>query len=341
MLGNSNPPDIFFSWVGEYGEKFVRDNKALDLTKYVQEDTAWSSQIIASQFKSFTFNDKTYGVPFFMDSKLFYYNKDIFAKLNLQPPATWSEFMTTLQALKESGTTPIQIGNKAPWAAAHYITALNQRVVSADTIAKDQVYKQSAFTDGAYTEALEKLNELLPYFNENPNAIGHEEARNLFINGKAAMIYLETLELPYMDPAKFEWGTFSFPSIEGGKGDQTGLIGAPEGFMISKNSKHPEEAMKFLKFLTSKAMGEKLVKDTGLTSVVNGTTNEETASPKGIEMFKMIEEADNMALWLDTAIDAQIFKAYGAGVQQMLNKQDTPESVMKHVQEIAKQVRNK
>lgn len=53
ILGSKNPPDIFFSWVGEYGEKFIRDGVALDLSEYYAADTEWSSQLIESQVEHF------------------------------------------------------------------------------------------------------------------------------------------------------------------------------------------------------------------------------------------------------------------------------------------------
>ena len=339
LLGNNNPPDIFFSWVGEYGEKFIRDGKALDITDYVNKDADWSKQIINSQFKAFSVDNKVYGVPLYMDSKVFFYNKDIFDKLNLKAPTNWSEFMNALKVIKEHNMTPIMFGNKGPWAAGHYITALNQRMVSQDVIAKDNQFGKSEFKDPGYAEALKKFSELIPYMNQDPNAIAHDEARNYFLGGKAAIMYLETMETTYMKNATFKWDTFAFPAIEGGKGDPKGMIGAPEGFMISKSTKHPAEAVKFLEFLTSKPMAEKLVKDTGMPSVVKGAINDQTASAKEVEEAKMIEDRGDMAIWLDTALDGRIFKPYLAGAQQLLNKQETPEDVMKQVQDAAQQVK--
>ncbi|ASS91408.1 hypothetical protein AP3564_15345 [Aeribacillus pallidus] len=339
LLGSKNPPDIFFTWAGEYGQKFIRDGVALDLTQYYEEDKDWSSKLIKSQVKFFEKDGKVYGVPLFTDSKLFFYNKDIFEKLNLKAPTTWNEFMKVLDAIKKSGTTPIILGNKSPWAAAHYVTALNQRMVPKEVLDKDFSYQGAEFTDPGYVEALKKLNELKPYLNDNPNAIAHDEARNLFLGGKAAITFLETLEITYMKDATFKWDTFKVPAIEGARGDQEGLIGAPEGFMIHKKSAHPKEAMEFLKFMTSKANGEKLIKDTGLASTVDGAVNENTASEHEVKAMQLIKESGDMFIWIDSALDSRIFKPYGDGVQAMLRGSMNPEEVMKSVQEAAKQVK--
>ncbi|NRD77176.1 extracellular solute-binding protein [Bacillus sp. BRMEA1] len=338
LLGSSTPPDIYFSWAGEYGQKFIRDGVALDLSKYFQQDSSWSNSLIASQVNFFKKDDKFYGVPLFTDSKLFFYNKDIFDKLHLTEPKTWDEFISDLKAIKKSGTTPLILGNKASWAAAHYVTALNQRLVPKDVLDKDLSYQGAKFTDPGYVEALKKLNELKTYMNDNPNAIAHDEARNLFLGGKAAVTFLETMEITYMKDATFKWGTFKVPTIEGAKGDQDGLIGAPEGFMIHSKTKHPKEAMEFLEFLTSKANGEKLIKDTGLASTVDGAVNTNTATDHEVDAMNLIKGAKNMEIWTDSALDSRIFKPYGDGVQAMLGGSMTPEQVMKSVQDAAKQV---
>ncbi|WP_223594875.1 ABC transporter substrate-binding protein [Neobacillus bataviensis] len=339
LLGSKNPPDVFFTWAGEYGQKFIRDGVALDLTKYYQDDKAWSDNLIASQVKFFQKDDKTYGVPLFTDSKLFFYNKDLFDKLGLKAPTTWDEFITVLKTIKKSGQTPIILGNKSPWAAAHYVTALNQRIVPQDVLAKDLSFKGAEFTDPSYVEALKKLDELRPFFNENPNATAHDEARNLFLGGKAAIMFLETQEITYMKNAAFKWDSFKVPTIDGAKGDQGGLIGAPEGFMVHSKSQHPKEAVEFLKFLTSKANGEKLAKDTGMPSTVEGAVNANTATEADVKAMDMIKEQPNMLIWTDSALDTRIFKPYGDGVQAMIGGTMKPEQIMKAVQDAAKQVK--
>lgn len=339
VLGNDNPPDIYFTWVGEYANKFIRGGKALDMTPYVQEDKAWSDQIIPSTLKPFTLDNKVYGVPVLMDVRMMAYNKEVFNKLGLQPPNTWTEFIQVMDKIKASGLIPLGLGNKEPWNGGLYITTLNQRLVGPDVLAKDNNQATGEFTDPAYVEALKKLQELTPYINEHPNALSREEERNMFVNGRIAMMPLHTIEFPYVKDAKFEWGTFNFPSIEGAKGDPSVITGAPEGFMISSKTQHPEEAMKFLKFLTSKPMAEKWVKETNVISTTKGAVNADNSTPLMVQTIEQVEKANDMAIWIDTVLDGRIFNPYLSGIQQILNGEKTPEQLMKEVQDAAKQVR--
>ncbi|MGM0747600.1 MAG: ABC transporter substrate-binding protein [Bacillota bacterium] len=337
MLGTSSPPDVFFSWSDEFAAKFIRGNKALDISSYYKNDTEWSSQLVGTQIKPFTYEEKEYGVPWQMDAKSFFYNKDIFEKLNLKPPSTWEELIEVSKKLKANGYTPISFGTKAPWTISHYIGTLNQRMVDEKTRERDYDAKTGEFTDEGYVKALEKLKELMPYFNEHVNSIDHEYARQQFKSGKSAIMYAETAEIKLVEPVNL--GLFSFPDITGQKGSSNSLTGAPEGFMISSKTKHPKEAMEFLQFLTSKKMGEKLVKDVGKYSAVQGTATEENATATQREAVQQIIDADSMVSWFDMDVDVEIADVYLSGVQQMLGGDMTPAEVMKSVQKAAKQVR--
>ncbi|GED01955.1 ABC transporter substrate-binding protein [Bacillus atrophaeus] len=337
MLGTSSPPDVFFSWSDEFAAKFIRGNKALDLSSYYKNDTEWSSQLVGTQIKPFTYEEKEYGVPWQMDAKSFFYNKDIFEKLNLKPPSTWEELIKVSKKLKANGYTPISFGTKAPWTISHYIGTLNQRMVDEKTRERDYDAKTGEFTDEGYVKALEKLKELMPYFNEHVNSIDHEYARQQFKSGKSAMMYAETAEIKLVEPVNL--GLFSFPDITGQKGSSNSLTGAPEGFMISSKTKHPKEAMEFLQFLTSKKMGEKLVKDVGKYSAVQGTATEGNSTATQREAVQQIIDADSMVSWFDMDVDVEIADVYLSSVQQMLGGDMTPAEVMKSVQKAAKQVR--
>ena len=63
MLGAEDAPDIFFSWSGEYAQKFVRAGSVLDLTQYYDEDSQWKDSFIPASLSPFESDGKIYGVP--------------------------------------------------------------------------------------------------------------------------------------------------------------------------------------------------------------------------------------------------------------------------------------
>ncbi len=339
QLSSDTPPDIFFTWAGEYGNKFIRDGQALDLTDYAPEGGKWEDTVIPSTLKPFMSEEKVYGAPILMDVRMMAYNKEIFEKLNIAPPQTWNEFMEVLKTIKKEDITPLGLGNKAPWNGGLYMTSLNQRIVAPEVLAADNNRLTGTFTDPGYVKALEKLQELVPYMNEHPNALSREEERSLFVNGQIAIMPLHTIEFPYVKDAQFEWGTFNFPTIEGGKGKESVVTGAPEGFMVSSKTKHPELAAEFLRFLTSQKMAEKWVETTDVISTTKGAVTKENASPIMVDVIKEVEESDDMVIWLDTALEGKIFQPYLSGIQELLNGEKTPEQVMKDVQKAATEVR--
>ncbi len=343
LMGTDSQPDIFFSWSGEFAKKFVRSNNALDITEKFNGDTEWKNSIMQAGIEPFTIDGKIYGIPFRINGKFFVYNKEMFERYNLQKPKTWSDFIQICEKLKSNNITPIVLGNQYPWAACHYLTGLNQKLVSQDVRMKDYNPKTGEFTDIGYVKALEYLKSLNDkgYFNEGVNSTSHDMAHEMFYAGKAAMFYVELEEFQQVeDNFADRWDFFEMPEIPEGKGNQNFLTGAPDGFMISAKTKHPNEAIEFLKFLVSKENGEKLVEQLGWPSPVKGAVNEGNAIPLLVDGMKAIEEAEGMALWLDTDVHIKVAEAYLAGLQELLNCSKTPEKIMEEVRQIAKVVQN-
>lgn len=342
VLGSSTPPDVFFSWSGEFAYNFVREGQSLDLTNYINEDKAWSDEIIASQFNAFTLDEKVYGIPWSTDGKAFFYNKKIFKDLNLEVPTTWSELIAVSDKIKEEGLTPITFGSKAPWTISHYIGTLNQLMVPQDVIDKDynRNNPDGDFSHPGYVKALEKFMELEPYFNKGVNSVDHEYSRELFNSGKAAIGFFQLAEIGLIEPSlKEDLGVFNVPGVEGGEGNPDSITAAPEGIMVSSKTKHPKEAMEFVKFLTSKEKGTEQLKEVSEYSAVKGTTTEENASKLQQEAIELIVNSEQTYLWFDTAVDIKIVDAYLNGSQQMLDGKKTPEQVMEDVQKAVKEVK--
>src|SRR6266568_2813506 len=100
----SKAPDLFTWWSGWLMKDIVDAGLAQDVSAlWDQNGGALSKDLRAI----FTFNGKTYGLPFNVAYWVVLYNKHVFARYSLQPPTTWAQFMAMNKTLKSHGVTPL------------------------------------------------------------------------------------------------------------------------------------------------------------------------------------------------------------------------------------------
>lgn len=341
LMGTENQPDIFFTWSGEFAAKFIESGNAYDLTDSLNNNPEWKDSIMEAGLESFTYDGKNYGIPLRINGKFFVYNTEMFERYDLEKPKTWDDFLTVLETLKTNGVTPIGLGNMYPWAGSHYLTGLNQKLVAQDVRLKDYNPKTGEFTDPGYVKALDYFKELNDkgYFNNGVNSTEHNMASEMFYGEEVAMVYVELEEFVEMEegiPGK--WDFFPMPEITEGKGNKNYLTGAPDGFMISGKTEHPEQAIKFLQFLTNMENSIEMVEVTEWPSPIIGAVTLDNSNEYLVEGLNAVAEAEGMALWLDTDIHIRISDVYLPNLQELLNGTKTSEEIMKEVQEMAKEV---
>src|SRR5919198_977864 len=112
-------PDIYFSWPGEFTNKFVRAGLAADLTSAVK-GTDWEKSMPAAAWNAYSYQGKIYGVPISLDAKVFAYNTAMFKKNGISVPKTLDELLADCGKLKAAGVEPIAFGNQYGWPAIHY-----------------------------------------------------------------------------------------------------------------------------------------------------------------------------------------------------------------------------
>ncbi len=339
VVGGDDTPDIFFSWVGDFTERFIREGLILDLTPYMEADPEWKDSLIESQIEKYVNSDgMLYGIPFRLDCKLFFYNKKIFDENNLEVPKTWDEFINVCETLKAAGITPIGYGNQEPWSASHYIGTLNQIFVPDEVRAKDYNPTSGEFTDPGYVEALKHYQALLPYMTENPNGVKPDMGRTNFVMEMAAMYYAELIEIPYIkaDNAEMEFGMFNFPKVEGAKGNQDILTGVPEGFVVSSKTKYPDECVEFLKWFLGKEVGTAQCQEIGWFNAAKGTT-EGLTDQALLDGYQAVMDAKAMSAWLDNALYSTVCDEYLTTVSDLTNGDITPEEAMAKIQAKAKE----
>jgi multiple sugar transport system substrate-binding protein len=95
FAGNAGP-DVFFMSPGDF-LKYANSGLALDLTSYYTDEL--KADFLPSALDAVTVNGKIVGIPFEIELLGLYYNKDMFAAANVQPPKTWNELIEATKTL--------------------------------------------------------------------------------------------------------------------------------------------------------------------------------------------------------------------------------------------------
>lgn len=339
LIGGEDCPDIFFSWPGEFSERFIREGLVMDMNPYFEADPEWKDSLLESQMSQYTTSDgMVYGIPFRLDAKVWCYNKDVFEACGItEVPTTWEEFLELCEKIKAEGYTPIAYGNVDKWPASLLIGALNLLTVSDEVRATDYAAQTAEFTDAGYVEAMQYYQQLIPYFTEGAQGTAWDVARNSFSQGRAAMFYPEIVELPYIlaENPDINMGMFSFPLIES-NGDPSILPGSPEGFLVSSKTEYPDECMEFLKWFLGPEVGAQMAKEVNWFNAskdaVNGIEDEMLK-----DAYNVIAEAESMSPWFDNVLYSTVKEEYYTQLSNLTNEDVTPEEAMAKIQKVVEE----
>ena len=104
MQGN-DPPDLFHSWGGGVLWQFADAGLLRNIAPELEGD--WKDSFSAqAALELYGRDGEYYGVPWSWGAVGFFYNKALFAQAGLDPenpPATWDEFVSAIQALQDAG----------------------------------------------------------------------------------------------------------------------------------------------------------------------------------------------------------------------------------------------
>jgi raffinose/stachyose/melibiose transport system substrate-binding protein len=343
LVSSNDIPDVFCSWSDSFAENLVGSGRILALNDMLARDRAFANRFMASQIEPFTFNGNVYGLPLTIDGKVLVYNRDIFDRAGItRLPTTYSELISTLEALRRAGwEAPIMGGFADTWAISHYQGTIFQRLLPPAVLARDTNPMTGEFTHPGYRRGLEILQQLVTFMGPNAVALGHIAVYNHFVAGNLPMMYMQLMEFGFVntDAPNLNYGFFNFPAIEGGAGNPSYLTGAPEGFMMSNTTRVPEQAERLFKFIFDVNNMQEFVRVTGAPVGVIGAVTPQNSFPKMLEAINMIDTHRSFP-WFDNAVDIRIADAFMRGSQAIAAGHMTIDRVLADAQAAAMLVRN-
>ncbi|MET3662192.1 ABC transporter substrate-binding protein [Aquamicrobium ahrensii] len=202
--------------------------------------------------------EQTFCVPMASVIHGFIYNKDAFAELGIEPPATEDEFFAALDKIKEDGNyVPMAMGTKDLWEAATMgYQNIGPNYWHGEEGRLALIKGEQKLTDPQWVEPFATLAKWKPYLGDGFEAQTYPDSQNLFTLGRAAIFPAGSWEISVFNTqVDFEMGAFPPPVRNAGDtcyiSDHTDI-----GIGMNAATKNPEAAKTFLTWVASPEFAE-------------------------------------------------------------------------------------
>jgi multiple sugar transport system substrate-binding protein len=245
-------------WPAEFATKGL----VTDITDRIPAN--WSTDVLAGALDSGLYQGKYYAVPWLLDTKYFFANKDMLSKAGVDPASlgTWDGVVAAAQSIKT------KVGIKYPliwsWPQTESVIC-DWAVLTASMGGKlfdDQ--GQPAFTSGGAVQALEFMRKTIVDGITNPSSTqsAEDDVRKVISAGDAAM----GLNWTYMyaaanDPKQSKVaGQITISPVPSGGSGQISVNGSM-AMAITASAQNPDAAWTFAQYLSSEKLQEQYVTD--------------------------------------------------------------------------------
>lgn len=258
-IASGDPVDVSFFW-GTQISTFAKDDMALDLTPYLEENNGeWKDTFIQTYLDGGMVDGKYYAISYQPVIETIFYNKDLFEQYGVAVPTTWDEYMAACETFKANGIYGI-----GDWSGQnHQLLEFAYQHMANDGTLEQAVAGELDFTT---CEGLKNclLDLKFAYDNEywypGQGALTStkDQTQAAFYQGKIATLFDAGSNAgAYVADCDFNVGVMKFPMVE--EGGKYGVNVVTNALFIPANAKHPEEAVRFMKYYTS---------DAGITEII-------------------------------------------------------------------------
>lgn len=275
MFASNLAPDVIF--INNLNIP-VYEKYLLDLNDIVKNKEDYYPQVLDTM----TYEDRLLAIPRDVSTLVVFYNKDLFDKNNLSyPNENWNitEFLDTAKKLTNNGIYGISFEENSLFYLP-YMRAFGGGILSPTG---EQIMNSENSQKG-----IQYYSDLRNKYNIAPKKYqsASETMAQMFINGRLAMHLSGRWLVPkYREDIKFDWDIVNFPNIN----EKSSVTLDSSGYAITKSSKHKEDAVKLVEFLSSDKAIQKFT-TTGLIvpariDTINSQAFLDNKKPKNSKVF--------------------------------------------------------
>ncbi|MET9222583.1 ABC transporter substrate-binding protein [Streptomyces sp. NPDC088197] len=332
LISTKQAPDVFFNWGGGSIAPFVKKGLLLPLDEMIAKDPGLKNNFLTSVFDSAKVDGKPYGIPMRgTQPVLLFNNKKVLADAGLTEPKTWDDLLNAVKVLKSKHITPIALGGGDQWPTLMWYEYVYDRVAGPGLFEKALAGDKSAWASADSKKALSMLKELVDAgaFGTNYDSVKFTD------NGSAALVatgkagfelmgswYYSTQQDANADFAKNDLGFSTFPTVTGGVGDPTDVVGNTNNFYsVLKKTKYPDAIAEFLKLQYSDEFVQAQLGIGNLPTTRNTEKFLDTSADPAYSKYQynLVKDAKSFQLSWDQAYPQSASTAMHTAVQQFFD----------------------
>ncbi|GGJ23108.1 sugar ABC transporter substrate-binding protein [Paenibacillus hunanensis] len=244
-VASRSGPDVVQMGMGWIPE-FAGAGALQDLTPYMDKyPNLKADNYFEGARTKMTYEGKTVGVPWYIDTRVLFYRKDLLKQVGYnEPPKTWDELKDAAKKLaaRGNGNYGILLDSKDPLFTIPFAWENGSEVINSN--------KQAQLNQPPYVETIQYLSsffkegiaptqsdmQLIPSFGEG--------ILPMFISGPWSVNQVKT-ELPELKPD--QWGTAVIPPKTAG-GESVSVLGG-SNLSVFSTSQNTEAAVQFISYL--------------------------------------------------------------------------------------------
>lgn len=322
--------DVFTSFPGAQFEAIAKAGLFTDLSS-----VPFLDKFIPSLIEAGKKDGKQLALPYQLVYNIPIYNVELFEKNGLTPPKDWDGFLAAAEKLKKEGITPIAFAGAGIGPSQFLNPMVMNNAPDPEIFTKLEAGK-TKLTDEWWVKTLSQFKELNDkgYFQKDAVGTKDEGASALFIQGKAAILATGSFQLAQnkQQNPNLKQKLLAPITVSADKAQYEGIHTTTFLLAVNSKSKHPEEAKKFLEFLSRKEIAGKYANETGQNVTI-----------KDVQYTS--EELKSTAEWANkktrfqprfTIKDAEVQKAVVSSIQAVLAGK-SPEQAAAEAQAIVDQ----
>ncbi|OOC58952.1 ABC transporter substrate-binding protein [Paenibacillus ihbetae] len=245
--------------------------------------------------------EEVIGIPYSTNANGVMYNKEIFSKLGLSVPRTWDELLATAKKAKDGGTIPFYFTYKDDWQTVLPFNALASNLEGIEFYL-DRREGKVTFAD-RYREIAEKQLELMEYGHGDNFGKNYADGNRAFARGESAMYIQGTWAISEIRKANPEAPIGFFPLPTGDDPESNKLISGVDTLLaVAEDSKHKEEALRFIEFLLEPENSKQYISEQTLFSTVQGVTQDDPAVAELLPYLKRGQVVDFADHYIPAAV---------------------------------------